>query len=170
MADGVITLSRTELVQTLKLSKGQSQATGSVDIIPSTFSFLKNLSQSFDRLQWVNLLVYWKPAVGTTYGGLVTYGMDWDFATNDVNREKISGFTPSMTMAVWTDTERKPMVLPTSRLQSREWYLPNAAVQDIDKGPGKLHYAASGTVSQNDTTLGELWVRYTVRMQGTNPA
>lgn len=167
--DGTINLQRCELVASVVIPKTQSEASGIIDIVPGSFTFLKSLATSFDRLRWNTMHFYYKPAVGTVYGGLVTVGVDWDFASSASSRKTVASFTPSLTMAAWADTERAPMVLPVSRLQSRSWYVPSASVP-IDKGPGRIHWAASGTVSNSDTTLGEIWVRYSVTMQGTNPA
>lgn len=168
--DGVIHLSRCELLETLSVSRNTRSATGHVDLVPSSLGFLKGVSKVFDRIRWNSLQVYYKPAVGTTFGGLVSVGMDWDFATSDVDREKISGFTPSMTMAAWKDTQNEPMILPANRLQSRQWYSPNGTGDWVDKGPGKLHWAASTTTQASDMVVGELWVKYSVTMQGTNPS
>lgn len=112
---------------------------------------------------------YYKPAVGTTYGGLVALGMDWDFQGVDVERSKISAFTPSQTMAAWADTESRAMVLPSDKLMSRNWYTPRSDAWQ-DRGPGKLHWAVEGTAETGGKTLGEIWVDYTVVMEGTNPS
>lgn len=166
--DGSITLSRKELLTTISIPANAAESKGHIDLIPDSFSFLKNVFSSFDRVKWLKLNLVYKPAVGTTYGGLITLGMDWDFGSEDVDRKTISGFTPSMTMSAWTDTERSPMKLPASRLQSRLWYLPRASDFN-DKGPGKIHWAASGTTAKAATTLGEVWADYTLVMYGTNP-
>lgn len=168
--DGMITLSRRELLQSIKLEANKDTSTGMIDLIPTSFSFLKSLSASFDRLKWNKLRVYYKPAVGTVYGGLVSYGMDWDFATNPSNRESVASLTPSVTCAAWQDTESKALMLPTNRLQSRAWYLPNTDdAKPLDKGPGRLLWGATGKKESTVTVLGEIWVEYSVTMQGTNP-
>lgn len=169
--EGQIVLTRTELLGTVSIKKTKDTAMGHFDLVPDSFTFLKGISKSFERVRWDKLHIFYKPAVGTTYGGLVSVGVDWDFAQTDVERSKISGFTPNQTCAAWADTESKPMVLPQSRLQSRLWYLPNGSADWPDKGPGKLHWAATGTTSDKaDTTVGEFWASYRVTMQGTNPA
>lgn len=167
--DGVITLSRQECVASLKVTKGKGEEGGSVDIKPAAFSFLKGVAKSFDRLKWNNLRFYYKPAVGTTFGGLVSFGVDWDWTNTDIARTGISALTPSSTTAAWADTEKTPLILPTSKLQSRTWYSPVSA-NTFDQGPGKLHWAITCTSQTADTVVGELWAAYSVVMQGTNPA
>lgn len=166
--EGQISVSRKELLGTMKLERGKSDASGHWDLVPDSFSYLKGLFKSFDRVKWVAMKFHYKPAVGTTYGGLISLGMDWDYNQTDLSRDKISGFTPNQSFSAWTDTERNPMVLPASKLMSRDWYLPRASEYN-DKGPGKLHWAASGDAPTDVKVLGELWVQYTAVLHGTNP-
>lgn len=165
--DGSITLTRTELVTTLTLSNASS-AVGHIDLLPDSFPFMKAVFAAFDRLKWLKLHMYYKPAVGTVYGGLVSFGMDWDFSSVDVNRSKISGFSPNCTIAAWADGENRPLVIPPNKLMSRSWYTPRQG-DWVDKGPGKIHWAINGKRDAGETTIGELWVSYTVQMFGTNP-
>lgn len=170
--EGAITLSRCELMVSLVIKKGTSTSTGHVDLIPSSFSFLKGIAKSFDRLKWNNMRVFYKPAVGTVYGGLVSYGVDWDFSTTaELKRPAISGLTPNYSLAAHADSEKSPLVLPSRRIQSRLWYSPNSGTEYKDMGPGKLMWAVDGmSADKSDVTVGELWVAYSVTMQGTNPA
>lgn len=166
--DGGITISRTELAVSIQLPAKTSSTVGHVDLIPDSFAFLKSLWKSFDRVRWGKIAIFYKPAVGTTYGGLVSVGMDWDWGSDDVARVNVSAFTPNFACAAWADTEARPMVLPVSRLQSRTWYLPRTTAWQ-EKGPGKLHYAVDGTSDDKVHTVGELWISYTVQFSGTNP-
>lgn len=168
-SDAQINISRTEVIAVIK-TDSTGGVTGHVDLIPDSFGFLKGLAKCFDRFRWDAFKVFYKPAVGSTIGGFVSVGMDWDFAGTDVARAKLSGYSPNFTTAAWTDTESRPMVFPSSRLQSRSWYMPNAgsSVAYVDKGPGKIHYAVES--SAKSTTIGELWCSYRVTMAGTTPA
>lgn len=169
--DGTVSLSRTELIASLVLPGGNVSAKGHIDLVPSSFAFLKGLFKSFDRIRWLKLVVFYKPAVGTVYGGLVSVGMDWDFASDDVARTSLSGFTPNFTTAAWQDTQTRPMVLPPARMQSQNWYTPTSSDATwTQKGPGKLHWALDGTKDTAARTVGELWVSYSVQLMGTNPA
>lgn len=165
-SDGTVRLSRSEFVSTISIPSGARSVTGHIDLLPDSFPFLKSVFRSFDQYRFEKLQVYYKPVVGTTTGGAVAFGMDWDWASTDVLRVNISSFTPNCSTAAWQDTESRPLILPLSRLQTRAWYMPRAT-EYVDKGPGKIHFAADGPAS---TTLGELWVRYQVVMAGTNPA
>lgn len=170
--EGTITLNRSELLTKISIPVTLASNKGKIDIFPSSFSFLKNISSSFDRLIWNSLKIYYKPAIGTAYGGLVSVGMDWDFIADEIDRKAISSLTPNISTAAWQDTETKPLVLPQSRLQSRKYYFPNnTKAGDVDRGPGRLHWAVEGTSNKDSgTVLGEIWATYSVTMQGTNPA
>lgn len=167
--DGTIRMKRTELVTSISVSTGQTSASGVTPIKPSSFMFLKNIANSFDRSRWNSMKFFYKPAVGTTFGGLVSIGVNWDYVTAATTREKVVSLTPSATTAAWQDSEKNPMVLPSNRLQSRLWYQHNVSDADIETGPGRLHWAATCTKTGADTVLGEIWVTYDIVMQGTNP-
>lgn len=167
---GDVIITKAELITTVKLPANSASVKGHIDIIPDSFPFLKNFFSSFDRVQYQSIRFYWKPLVGTTYGGALAMGVDWDWALSDADRTKISALSPSTSMALWEDGEKKyPLILPKNRLQSRSWYLPRAD-QWQDKGPGKVIYSVDGTSTKSEYTVGDLWVKYTVVLSGTNPA
>lgn len=165
---GDVTISRHEIVKEITLLKDKGTVNANVDIFPSSFSFLAKLSDSFERYRFTKCRFYWKPAVGMTYGGLVSYGCDWNFSSNKVSRKDVAGLTPNSSHAVWQDTERRPLVLPTSRLMSRAWYSSNTD-DNFSKGPGRIIITATGEVPTSDKPLGELWVDYTITFSGTQP-
>lgn len=168
-SDGGVSISRTELLGTLSLPAGQPTVVGHFDLVPDSCAFLKSLFKSFERIRWTKIHIYYKPAVGTTYGGLVSVGVDWDFSGADAGRSVLSAYTPNFTVSAWTDTQSRPMVLPPARLAGRAWYTPRTG-DWIDKGPGKIHWAVDGTTSKAATSIGELWISYTAQLMGTNPA
>lgn len=162
-------LHRTELIRTISLKANTSQIADYIDMIPANFQFLKPLSKAFERVRWTKLHVFWKPAVGTTYGGLVSYGFDWDLTGDtNVDRAKMSAYTPNASHAVWMDSQSRPMVIPPQKLMSRQWYTPDAG-DTVDKAPGRLMVAAQGTKEASDTVLGELWATYSITFAGTRP-
>lgn len=168
--EGTITLRRHELVKTLT-TDDKGALSGSVALVPKSFSFLKGIAASFEHSRWHKLQVYYKPAVAVTTGGLIAIGMDWDnSSSNATTRETISAFTPSMHFPAWKDTSTMPMVLPPRKLQTRMWYPHNSASADaVDKGPGTLRIAGEINGVAAKTNVGELWIAYEVQMQGTNP-
>lgn len=161
-AEGMITLSRKELLATIK-ADAAGNAIGTYNIKPSTFTFLKNLGSSFERSRWLKVAVSYKPAVSMTSAGLLAMGVDWDGASVARTRENIAAYTPSSTFAIWQDTEKNPMVLPPARLQSRQWYSHQSS-EAQEWGPGSIAVAATGPES---ATLGEVYVSYTIQMMGT---
>lgn len=158
--EGMITLTRKELLGSLKTGTN-GDVTSTFELKPASFKFLKNLGSSFERSRWLKLSVAYKPAVSVTSAGLIAMGVDWDGTTTATTRETIAAYTPSATFAIWQDTEKSPMTLPPSRLQSRAWYVHNAAQE---WGPGKLVVNATGAAS---TDIGEIYVTYTIQMMGT---
>lgn len=168
--EGEITISRKELFKSIRTDATGKDANYS-DLVPSNFNVLKKLSHSFERIRWLKCHVYYKPAVGTTKGGLVTVGIDWDFSAPEIvkiDRKLATGYTPSATCAIWDDMEPTKMVLPPGKLMSRQWYhLSSTGTSDrYDEAPGRLVYAVESGDAK-DMTVGEIWVEYTVVMSGT---
>lgn len=167
---GDIVISRRELFLTIKTAANSTAAHGNEYICPGKFSFLKSLDACFERFKFLKCHFYYKPAVGTTYGGLISFGVDWDRSPpSTVDRKVVSGYTPNRSLALWNDSERNPMVLPPSRLQSRNWYVTGSAA-GLDNGPGSLVWAIDATSAASAITVGEIWVDYTVHFSGTKQA
>lgn len=162
--EGSMTISRRELLQAVSTTATTDTATGKIELYPDKFAFLKGVAKSFERFRFSKMHLYWKPAVGTNYGGMIAMGVEWDFSsTKTLDRTGVTSFTPSVSVACWSDTESRPLVLPKNRLQSRDWYSTSGA--GFDAGPGRLHYCANG--EKGAKTLGELWVEYTIEFMGT---
>lgn len=106
--------------------------------------------------------------MGTTYGGLIAYGADWNFSIEKtkVNRLIATSLTPNSTHAVWADSQPRPLRLPSSLLNSRKFYSHNGSA-GIDAGPARIVWSATGTKKSEDTTLGEIWCDYKVTLSGT---
>lgn len=167
--DGQITLNRTELVATVQLAASKATVAASLDLVPSSFPFLTGISTHFDRVRWNSMKISYRPAVGTVYGGLITVGVDWDSNSKIDSRSKAAVLTPNFTTALWSSTESRPMVLPKDRLMTRNWYTPSSS-DSAEKGPGRIWYVADGKSDSSVQTLGELWISYSVVMEGTNPS
>lgn len=168
--EGEITISRHELIGTLKVPAKASSSSGSVKIDPSQFAFLKVVGKAFARSKWHSLHVYYKPAVGTNFGGLISMGFMLDpDASVPTTRADIVALTPAATCAAWFDTENKPLVLKGSQLATRDWYFHNDInLKQADRGPAVLCWAADIAASTSEVMLGEMWITYSLTMQGTN--
>lgn len=149
------------MIAEIKVEANKDGAVGQFDIGPSSFTFLKNLFGSFERYRWHRLHIYYKPAVGTTAKGLVSYGADYTIKKVSQTRVQISSLTPNASHAVWADSTAKPLVIPSNMLQSRSWY--TAEGDGVDKFTARLCWA----VNADPGLIGELWVSYDVEMSGT---
>lgn len=169
-SEGSVRIVRTEFLATIKVASGASTASGHVDLVPDSFSYLANLAKSFEKSCWNDVEIFYKPAVGTTVGGLLTVGMDWDFVGEDVARNKLTGYTPNFTTAVWGDSQNRAMRLPRDKLQNLKWYLHNSKVNTYQlRGPGKIHWAVDASIASTAVTLGELHIRYSITLAGSSP-
>lgn len=163
-ASGEIVVRRKELLFEVKAGDTAEDLFKKFTVSPRKFTWLQTLSKAFEKYQWSSLRFMWKPAVGTVVGGLVTMGMRWDTTDQDpAARTDIVAHTPNITHAIWEDGERKPLVLPADKLQTRRWYIMND--KGSDGGPGQLEVGVTSAATKQ--VLGEVWAEYTVRMSGT---
>lgn len=170
VSDGEVTIARSELIGTATLSANSSSASGYIFLSPSEFSFLKGVGASFSRSKWITARAYYKPAVGTTYGGLVSMGfcLDPDKSIS-INRNAVVAMTPSATTAAWQDTEGKPLVLNKNQLATRAWYFHNdTTLSKADRCPAAFYWAVDASETKGvKVTVGEFWIHYKIVMQGT---
>lgn len=165
LLDGELRIKRKELLESVALAEGKTELVLTKKLIVDSFPWLGNLAKSFEKVKWHAMKAYWKPAVGTTEGGLVTVGMRWDTTKESENRVAVAAQTPSQTCAIWEDGERRPLVLPPARLMTRAWYI--IGEEKSDSGPGMLEVGISGPAGK---VLGEVWVEYSVTLAGTRGA
>lgn len=135
--------------------------------------FLKGIASSFERSRWLKLHVYYKPAVGTTQGGLVSIGTDFAWAyQDDAGKKKISRsivrcLTPSITHSVWEDSQRTPLRVPKNMLMSRLWYT-HSNTAELDAAPCDILFAVDiSSPASADLLVGEIFIDYSLEFEGT---
>lgn len=157
---GTIRVNRRELLLELK----QSTA-GSVDLMCANLPWLSKLSACFDRIRWHRAILVWRPAVGTSTGGQLLMGPDWDSNISKVSATQVAALTPIYESPIWQGGQ---LALPSSRLMTRKEYFIR---QDKDKktqvsecSPCGILYSVTGTADQ---PAGHLWLDYDVTLFGT---
>lgn len=168
LGEGSCVMMRHELAATVKVAAAAIEAHGSFSINPTSFPYLKMLSLAFERSKWHSVKIVWRPAVSVTTAGMISYGINWDFAEAATTRERISAYTPSAAHALWVDGVNKPLVLPQGKLQSRAWYN-HLSKTSIDAGPAELVYAVTAPKNAAEVIVGEFWITYKITLQGTAP-
>lgn len=165
---GVLSFARKEKVADVTIRKAVTADSGSFDIVPSSFTFLRQFTM-FDKVKWNKLQLFYRPGVGATFNGFVSYGVLWDFSKSSANRDQISALTPNMSHALWFDGQQQPMNLPTAKLQTRPWFTPDDTKDVIEQGPGRVFWAATTTdTAAADRVVGEIWADYSIVMTGTS--
>lgn len=165
---GEIRIRRRELLVSAKSGADPGkEAIFSSQLYPSSFPWLKNVAKCFERFKWNRLEFTWRPAVGTTTNGLVTYGILWDPAAKAPDsRDKVSALTPVMDHPFWQSTENSPLTIAGPRLRARNWY--NMSSTDVsDSSPGLFALAFAFGSSVINTLMGEIWVEYDIVLDGT---
>lgn len=138
--------------------------------------FLGKLADCYTRLRWNSIRFEWRPAVGTSTNGIITYGvrlMDDRGTHLPKSRAEVSGLYPVCDHPVW---QKSAMPVARSLLMSRNWYAtPVASTGDppagtaadpIDMAPGTLCVGLSA-VTPAAAVAGELWIHYSVTLDGT---
>lgn len=159
--NGEIVVSRCELLASISANP----TSGTVDMVPtsSAMPWLHKLSSAFDRIEWITATLHWKPFVGTTTGGSVAFGVDWNSNTGSTpTRAQVQASTPVYESPVW---QSGSINLPKRYLMTRAVYLLEASSK-CDKMPGTFIWAVAGAASSN-SALGEVWITYKVRLSGT---
>lgn len=181
---GQITLVRSELFQQLNSEPAADDKTltlGSIPVAPvkTTMSFLWRLSQCYTRLRWNSLSFQWKPAVGTSTSGILTYGLRlMDDRTSGppkdpTDRAEVQSLFPVMDHAVW---QTSTLTINKDLLMSRKWYaisptttLPTTS-DTFDFSPGSFQYGCAHDADSTQKFYGEFWVTYSVTLDGTRSA
>lgn len=177
---GQLSLTRTELFAQVTMGTDvNAPVLGAVAIAPLTdtskpgvFPFLRNLCKVYSRLRWDFMRIDWRPAVGTTTNGIITYGvrlMQTKAIEVPKSRIDVSALSPVCDHSVWKTSE-----LPIARdlLQTRTWYALQDTLTDVDfvdVAPGGLWYGLQASSIPAGGLVGEFWVTYTVTMDGSRP-
>lgn len=136
-------------------------------------TYLYRLASCYTRLRWNRVRFEWKPAVGTSTNGIITYGarlMD-DRARNakPKSRQEVSALYPVNDHPVW---QRADMTVSRNLLMSRTWYAIAAGTDAdgadrIDVAPGSLEVGLDVTSNDAEMVYGEFWIDYSVTLDGT---
>lgn len=123
-------------------------------------------------MRWNSLSFEWKPAVGTSQPGIVTYGLrlmdDRTAIKEPTDRKEISALYPVNDHPVW---QRATLPIAKDLLMSRKWYATRAgdtpAADVVDLAPGSFIAGVQATASaDSDLFVGEFWVSYSVTLDG----
>lgn len=158
--DAVVRVTRKDILMTVEGNKLMH-----AELHHNNLPGLHKFAGIYERITWHSAKVWWRPSLGTTEAGMVTYGVDWDLKNTDaLTRAQIALYTPSASHAVWMDTSSKPLILPAARLSSRKIMFFSQEANSIDGSPACL--VALSTHAKGG---GEFWIEYTVTLSGVHP-
>lgn len=166
---GQITITRCELLRTVSTTANKTESLFAIPLYPSTdqMSFLFRLASCYCRLQWASMRIDWRPSVGTTTNGIITYGVRFaeaDLTTAPTSRLDVASLFPVNDHPVWQTGN--PLVLSKELLMSRKWY--SLLTKDgVDLAPGGLQVGLSHDSTAAAQSRGEFWVTYTCILDGT---
>lgn len=158
---GDLVITKTELALTILAKKTAAAQEIELTTNSATLPWLKTLAHSFERSRFLRLHVKYVPGCAMTQAGRFTMGMDWDWSDAASTRQKISGYQPNAGSAVWQPCQ---MQVPVTRGPPK-WYYAEAT-DKVNRGPGKIICMAEAAGVTADTTVGEVWVTYTVILSG----
>lgn len=163
-------LSRDELLVSAITAASASESTAGRLLKPTEeiMPFLNRLASCYQRIRWLAVHIYWKPAVGTNTNGLISYGVAYN--NQEIkNRSGVLSLTPCNDHAVWQT--QGPLVIPQDMLMTRKWYSLNSTGTDkFDQSIGTFYVGMTHDNKPTVEARGEFWIRYRVEMEGTNEA
>nr|WQM60694.1 MAG: VP3 protein [Solemoviridae sp. 1] len=161
-SEGAITLARSELLSSVEYATAGVYAKAVVlEPTDNFMPWLYVLYKGFDQMQWHSCSIVYKPAVGTTFAGSLVVGVDWNAEATKTDRNVVQACTPVMEAAAWQPLQ---MTLPSSRLQSRRFYI-RSAEKATDRAPGVLLINLK-TSESRATFVGDIWIHYKVTLYG----
>lgn len=166
-------LQRDELLLQVATVPSKTETVFTKPLIPSSgvMPFLFQISSCYQRIRWLKCHVTWRPAVGTSTNGIITYGFQFNSDGSITTRSNVTDLTPVNDHPVWQSGQMTPLVVPQEMLQTRKWYVLNSTQADTyDKALGTFCVGASHDSAAAAKTLGEFWVSYSVEMEGTRTA
>lgn len=167
---GRIVLQRDELLLQVVTTANKNESVFSKPLTPSSglMPFLFQISSCYQRIRWLKCHVTWRPGVGTSTNGIITYGFQFNDGAAPSSRADVTNLTPVNDHAVWQSGSSTPLVVPSDMLMSRKWYVLNSTSADAyDKALGSFCCGVSHDSKATTSTLGEFWVSYSVEMEGT---
>lgn len=168
---GRIILSREELLIQVVTTANSTESVTGKSLKPSAnlMPFLFRLSSCYQRIRWLSMQIFWKPAVGTNTNGIISYGVA--FNNQQIKtRAGVLSLTPCCDHAVWQGSGA-PLTVPAEMLMTRRWYVLNATGENsFDEAVGTFHLGLTHDSKSTADSRGEFWIRYRVEMEGTNEA
>jgi hypothetical protein len=168
---GRIVLTRDELLVQVVTTANKTESIFHQLLKPSAglMPFLFRLGSCYQRIKWRSLSVTWRPAVGTSTNGLITYAIAYN---NQEIKDRIgvTSLTPVNDHPVWQSGQSTPLVVPSNMLMTRTWYQLNGSSDSFDQAVGTFYCALTHDSATAAESRGEFWIRYTVEMEGTNNA
>lgn len=166
---GQISITRCELLRTVSTTVNKTESVFAVPLYPSAdqMGFLFRLASCYCRLRWVSMKIEWRPSVGTTTNGIITYGVRFaeaDLTTAPKSRLDVASLFPVNDHPVWQTAA--PLVLSQELLMSRKWYS-LLTTDGVDLAPGGLQVGLSHDSTAAAQSRGEFWVTYTCVLDGT---
>lgn len=177
------TMARREYLAQVSVAAGKTDLQGSIYLSPFALPWLKGVSQNFEKYRWNKLVIMYIPDVGTTKDGSIAVGLDLGMTEAKIGenllgaghvvrdaaytRAKVMALTPSLVTPLWNGAS---LTVPSAVLQTRKWYdVPTEKTTSSfsDYAPGFLAYFVTGPAS---TTVGDVWVDYSITFAGTREA
>lgn len=154
---GGIKVSNAELLATDVRGKNGVGKIYSLGPVSSNMGHYKALALIYERYRFLSLRIEYVAAIGTTVGGVVTVGMDYDGTMAIVSQAKVSSLNPSFSVPVHRN---RSMTIPPKFLNPQKWL--------STRGESEAHPGAIVVwcTSNSDETLGLIRCHYTVEFAG----
>lgn len=117
------------------------------------------LAKIYERMQWHSVQIHYVSSVGTTVGGSVAIGIDWDADKANLTLANVAAMTPSRQFPAHSAAT---LTIPAAALSSQRWY---STENDTEAPhPRVCIYAAGGDLANKG--FGYLRISYSVSFAG----
>lgn len=168
---GSVRIQFEELFYTLKMETGKTEMGVSIPMHPGgaevkhMAEHLKNMAKIYERMQWHSLSIHYTGALGSTEGGVIVLGFDYDSDVQaKIDMGVVSVMQPSVTFNAYAQPG-KVLNVPVARMQPQKWL----STEGTESHMGSVNVFASGTKLAGQT-FGYLRVRYDVTLAGPHKA
>nr|WKV33635.1 MAG: RNA-dependent RNA polymerase [Riboviria sp.] len=165
---GDCTISFSEILATISFTDAETQHSQSIEMRPggsnNKATHLANLGKLYERMQWHSLTIEYTGTVGTTEGGTIMMGYDYDHDVPvTVDIASVGVMQPNVTCAAW---DKSRIVIPVQRLAPQKWM---STEKDAEAPTGQLCLFAVGA-NLKGKTVGYLRAHYRVSFAGPRKA
>lgn len=162
--EGDMVVSRTEFLVAAEIPAKGTEITLATSLLPTAarLPWLHRIGACFDEAVWESVEIQWRPCVAATFSGSLLLGVDWNSAAVAADRNRVAACSLSLHTPLWKPATVR---LPQQRLQGRRAYAFRSQVAE-ENSPCAILMNVRGVTTDAGVCVGDVWVKYVIRLSG----